>query len=206
MLNGVWGRKIGMTQIFSENVVVPVTAIHAGNWVIIGKKTKERDGYDAIIVGCLRDRYTQASFQMEWIKSLKTYFLFTKEIKCNADITAFAIGSPFDPLTVLNEGDTVHVSGRSKGIGFAGVIKRHGFNGPPGSHGSNMGKRPGSSGALRRCGKVIKGKRFPGRTGGEQCTLKNLVVAKAGLDNGSVFLVHGSVPGKTGTLLFIHKV
>jgi large subunit ribosomal protein L3 len=107
---------------------------------------------------------------------------------------------------VLGEGDMVDVSGKSKGLGFAGVVKRHGFGGPPGSHGSTMGNRPGTSGSLRRCGKVIKGKKFPGRAGGLQHTLKNLTVVKTGLEEGSVLLIRGSVPGKTGSLLFVRKI
>ncbi|HEV2917213.1 MAG TPA: 50S ribosomal protein L3 [Candidatus Babeliales bacterium] len=205
MLNGVWGHKIGMTQIFSGDTVVPVTAINAGNWIITGLKTKERDGYNAIQVGCMRARYSAESFSTEWLKNLKTYFLYTKEIKCKTDVNDVAVGNSFDPLSVIAEGDIIHVSGKSKGLGFAGVVKRHGFNGPPGSHGSTMGKRPGTSGSLRRCGKVIKGKKFPGRAGGLQHTLKNLTVAKVGLESGSVFLVRGSVPGKSGALLFIRK-
>jgi large subunit ribosomal protein L3 len=206
MLNGFWGHKIGMTQIFSNDCVVPVTAVSAANWIVTGVKVKAVDGYDAIQVGCLRERYRCKPFSLDWLKKIKTYFLYMREIKGEIVPDQYRPGSVFDTSSVQWEGSYVDVTGTSKGIGFAGVVKRHGFNGPPGSHGSTMGKRPGSSGSLRRCGKVIKGKKFPGRAGGATCTVKNLAVVKTGLDNGSVFLVRGSVPGKSGSLLYVRKV
>lgn len=207
MLNGFWGRKIGMTQIFADDRAVSVTAVKTGNWMVTGLKTEKRDGYNAVQVGCLRDRYCLIPFSDEWLKKLSTYFLFIREIRSDASsIESLKIGSSFNPMDVAAEGDIVDVVGTSKSIGFQGVVKRHGFGGPPGSHGSTMGNRPGTNGSLRRCGKVIKGKKLPGRTGGTQHTMKNLTIVQAGLDNGSVFLIQGSMPGKTGSLVFVRKV
>lgn len=206
MLNGFWGRKIGMTQIFSDDRAIPVTAVKTGNWIVTGLKTEKRDGYNAIQVGCLRNRYCLIPFSDEWLKKLSTYFLFIREIRSDVASESLKIGSLFNPMDVAAKGDLVDVVGTSNSIGFAGVVKRHGFGGPPGSHGSTMGNRPGTNGSLRRCGKVIKGKKHPGRTGGTQHTMKNLNIVQAGLDNGSVFLIQGSVPGKTGSLLFVRKV
>jgi large subunit ribosomal protein L3 len=206
MLNGFWGHKIGMTQIFSDDRVISVTAVRAGNWIVTGIKTKKRDGYDAVQIGCLRNRYCLMPFSHDWLKKLSTYFLYMREIKSDGLAESFEIGTPFNPANVIAQGDAVDVIGKSKSIGFAGVVKRHGFGGPPGSHGSTMGNRPGTNGSLRRCGKVIKGKKLPGRTGGTQHTMKGLTVVKTGLDNGLVFLIQGSVPGKAGSLVFVRKV
>lgn len=205
MIRGFWGLKIGMTQLFTDENAIPVTAVQAGSWIVIGIKTNERDGYDAVRVGLLRSRYRDQAFVNDWLKKPAKYFALTREIKLNGPQESLIIGAPFNPDQAVAEGDRVDVIGTSKGMGFTGVVKRHHFNGPPASHGSTMGKRTGSISHFRAHGRVIKGKRMPGRAGGERCTVRNLAVVKTGLENGSVVLIKGSIPGKTGSLVFVRK-
>lgn len=205
MITGFWGRKIGMTQIYTDDSAIPVTAVQAGNWIVTGIKTKERDGYDAVQVGLIRPRYQDQAFSADWLKKASTYFALRREVKLSEPNAELALGSSFTPAHAIAEGDLVDVTGTSKGMGFAGVIKRHHFNGPRGSHGCTMGRGTGSISFFRAHGRVIKNKRMPGRAGGEQCTVRNLSVVKAGLENGSVVLIKGSIPGKTGSLVFVRK-
>lgn len=205
MVTGFWGLKIGMTQIYTDDSTIPVTAVQAGNWIVTALKTKERDGYDAVQVGLIRPRYRDLAFSMDWLKKPSVYFAWIREVKLSEPNATLAVGTPFIPDHAIAEGDSVDVTGTSKGMGFSGVIKRHHFNGSPGSHGSTMGRRTGSISHFRAHGRVIKGKRMPGRAGGEQCTVRNLAVVKTGLENGSVVLIKGSIPGKTGSLVFVRK-
>lgn len=207
MVSGLWGKKIGMTQVFSaENAVVPVTVIDVSGWYVTNIKTKERDGYTAIQVGNVRDRYSQTPFSIEWLKKPAKYFRVLREIRVNAETIESlpAVGEAFDFGSVLQAGLSVDVFGTSTGRGFCGCIKRHGFNGPPGSHGSTMGKRPGGIGFMRSRGRVIKGKRLPGQTGNESCAVKNLQVVKIDSD-ARIVMLKGAVPGRSGSFVFIRK-
>lgn len=204
MVTGFWGKKIGMTQVFVEGKVIPVTVIDAGNWFITNIRTKDRDGYNAIQVGCLKDRYVGESFSSEWLKDLKKYFSLVREVKIEGDMPELTLGQPADAFTSFQQGDKVDVSGMTKGCGFAGVVRRHRFAGPPGSHGSTMGNRPGSLSFMRRQGRVIKGKRMPGHMGDVWRMMRNLKVVKVEPETG-VMLVKGAVPGKAGSFLRVLK-
>lgn len=198
-----WGRKIGMTQLFVGDKIVPVTAIDVGNWFVTNVKTKERDGYDAVQIALPRKRYKEQAFNSDWLKNLKQFFGYIKEIRLiqPADVV---IGQPAQFIPFLNTGDTLDVAGITKGCGFAGVIRRHNFNGAPGSHGSTMGKAPGSMSFMRSRGRVIKGKRLPGHMGVDQVMMTNLEVVKIEND-ANVILIKGSVPGKAGSLVSMRK-
>lgn len=199
----LWGKKIGMTQVFSKDKVVPVTAIDLAHWHVTSVKTQERDGYTAIQVGLLKNRYAQTAFNKEWLNEPKKYFYHLKEVTSQKDATP-AVGDVIEFTQLINSGQLVDVVGKTTGRGFAGVVKRHDFNGPPGSHGSNMGKRPGSSSSYRSQGRIIKGKKFPGHMGTDTRAMRNLEVVS--IDNDAkVVLVKGSVPGKVGSLLCIRK-
>lgn len=200
----MWGKKVGMTQVFVNDKVVPVTAINVGNWLITGIRNKERDGYDAIQVGCLKKRHAKAQFSADWLKSIKKYFSMIKEIKVSQAVDDVEIGKPVDFYNHLNQGDKVDVFGITKGHGFAGVVKRHDFAGPPASHGSTMGKKPGSIGFMTSQGKVIKGKAMPGHMGVDRRVMRNLEVVKIEKD-APVVLVKGSIPGHVGSYVFIRK-
>ena len=205
MISGMWGKKIGMTQIFSDDKVVPVSVIDLGNWLITGFKNKNRDGYDAVQVGHVKKRYRGQKFSAERLKDLKRYFSFVREIKLTDAPVDIKIGQPVNFEAIIAIGDRVDVFGKTRGRGFAGVIKRHGFGGPPGSHGSTMGRRPGSIGFFTSQGKVIKGKKMPGHMGNQQRAMKNLDIVKVEKEN-NVILIKGSVPGHSGSLIFLSKV
>lgn len=204
MIGRIWGKKIGMTQLFVGEKVIPVTAINLSDWFVTGIKTQERDGYIAVQVGCLRDRYAGKEFQPEWLKSLKTYFRLVREIRMDQADETLQIGQALDFRNYVSLGDTVHVRGTTRGRGFTGVMTRHGFGGFSASHGSTMMRRPGSVGFMRSQGRVIKGKKLPGHMGAKQHAVMNLEVVQIE-KNAPVIFVKGSVPGHAGSFLFISK-
>jgi len=204
MATGFWGKKIGMTQVFVNDKVVPVTVIDTALWVVTGTKTIARDGYAAVQVGRVKPRYADQKFDGSWIKDLSKYFSLVREVRMDNDSDAMKVGKPLSAAQDLKEGDFVNVTGMSKGCGFAGVVRRHGFGGPPGSHGSTMGNRPGSIGFITSQGKVIKGKKLPGRMGNKRCQIDNLEVVQVNSDDQMV-LVKGAVPGKAGSFVFVQK-
>jgi len=203
MVSGLWGKKIGMTQVFDENKVIPVTVLDVDHWIVTNIREKDRDGHNAVQVGRLRNKYASQPFSPVWLKELKKYFVHIREIKVE-DVTKFKVGKPVDFYLNMQPGDSVDVTGVTIGRGFAGVVKRHGFSGPPGSHGSKMGKRPGSISHMRSQGKVIKGKRLPGHMGVQQRVVRGLEVVRIEPDK-KIMLIKGSVPGKAGSLLFVRK-
>ncbi|TET06982.1 50S ribosomal protein L3 [Candidatus Dependentiae bacterium] len=204
MVIGVWGKKIGMTQIFDNERVIPVTVINLDHWIVTNIKRKDRDGYEAVQVGCLRDKYISQPFSLQWLKNLKKYFSHIREIKDVDIVSDVKIGQPAEFYTLLKLGDSIDISGITKGCGFAGVVKRYGFSGPPGSHGSTMGNRPGSIGSFCSQGKVVKGKRLPGHKGVQKRFIRRLKVVRIEPEM-KIMLVKGSVPGKVGSLLFVRK-
>ena len=204
MVRGLWGKKIGMTQLFDKDKVIPVTAVDLSSWIVTNIRRKDVDGYDAVQVGKLREKYVSIPFSMEWLKQLKKHFSHIREISVDDVIGDIKIGQPAEFFDTFQLGDTVDVSGVSKGRGFQGVVKRHGFAGPPASHGSTMGKRPGSIGGLTACGKVIKGKKLPGHLGAKACVIRGLEVILIKPDE-KIMLIKGSVPGKAGSVLFLKK-
>ena len=204
MVAGLWGKKIGMTQLFAEDKVIPVTAINVGHWVVTNIKTEVRDGYNAVQVGLVKERYVQEQFSAEWLKKTKNYFVFLREIKQDDAVAGLDIGQTLDCASVLNLGDKVNLTGATIGRGFAGGVKRYNFRGGCASHGSKLGRKPGSASFFRAEGKVIKGKRLPGHMGVKQRFMENLEVVH--IDQGAaVVLVKGSVPGKGGSLVFMQK-
>lgn len=204
MIRGLWGKKIGMTQFFSEKGVVPVTVIDVARWFVTQIKTKERDGYDAVQVGRVKDRHAQKDFSAEWLKKPKEYFGFLKEVKLTDELKDLAVGSSVNFHAHVAVGDFVDATGTTIGRGFAGVVKRHDFNGPPASHGSTMGNKTGSLSFMRSRGRVIKGKRMPGHMGVDQCVIQGLEVVKVEPES-QVVIIKGSIPGKAGSLVFLQK-
>ncbi len=205
MVHGFWGRKVGMTQIFSEdNKVIPVTAIDASGWIVSQIKTLDGDGYNAIQVACLRKKYQNESFQMSWLTQKSKFFLWVKEITVDQVPEDIKQGQSFNFANTVKEKDVVDAIGVTKGCGFAGVIRRHGYAGGPRSHGSNFKRKPGSIGFMCATGKVIKGKPMPGHMGVKRRTTKNLKIARIMLDD-NVVLVQGSMAGKPGSLIYVRK-
>lgn len=208
MAAGVWGKKIGMTQIYAKDKVVPVTVIDTANWYITQIKREEKDGYNAVQIGCLRDKYvseyTREKFTTEWIKKPQSYFVFLREVKIPTLSEEIVIGELFKGDEIVHPGERVDIVGNTIGKGFAGSVKRHRFRGGPSSHGDKMGRKTGSLSFMRSHGRVIKGKRLPGRMGNKQRVMKHLEIVKTDAGE-NILLVKGSIPGRPGSLVFIRK-
>jgi large subunit ribosomal protein L3 len=206
MSKSVIGRKIGMTQLFSEqNKVVPVTAIDLSNWLVTNIKSQERDGYDAVQIGLLRNKYAGQQFSESWLKKPKHYFYVLNEIEKHELLNDVIVGQAIDLCALLQIGQSFDIFGTTKGRGFQGVVKRHGFTGGRASHGPRFGRIPGSLGFMRSQGRVIKGKKLPGHMGDAQRVMRNLEVIRIEPE-AHVVLVKGSIPGSTGSLVFMRKV
>lgn len=199
----ILGTKEKMTQIFDENGRVhPVTIINAGPVTVTQIKTVESDGYNAIQVG-----YGQKS-EKNLSKSLKGHlkdlgnFRYLREFKTDGK-NEIKIGDKID-TSVFKNGDLINLSSVSKGKGFQGVVKRHGFHGGRRSHGQKHSEREAGSigGGGRAGGRVVKGMRMAGRMGGDRVTLKNVYVVAVDSEKNQIY-VRGAVPGRKGTLIEI---
>lgn len=206
-MKAILGKKLGMTQIIQQDQVIPVTALKAGPCVVVQKKERKKDGYNSLqlgfeaIKGEKLTRPRLGHFKKRRI-SPKRYL---REVK--VDKEAFSSYQVGDEVTVsiFKKGDLVSVTGISKGKGFAGVVKRHGFKGGPASHGaSQWHRRPGSIGASADPSRVFKGKKMPGRMGGETVTVDNLEVVEVDEEE-NILLVKGSCPGKNGNLVIVKE-
>jgi large subunit ribosomal protein L3 len=203
MVQGILGKKLGMTQIFAEDGnAVPVTVIEAGPCYVTQVKTVETDGYEAVQLGFGAAKHLTAP-ERGHLKG-QTPLKYLREFSAD-DISAVEVGQQFD-VSLFEEGETVDVIGTSKGKGFAGVVKRHHFRGGPKTHGqSDRMRSPGSSGSTTTPGRVLKGTRRAGRMGGERVTVKNLEVVRVDGER-NLILVRGAVPGPKNGLLIVHKV
>jgi len=206
MLKLLLGKKIGMTQFFDENKKsIPVTAIDMSGWFVTQIKTKDTDGYSALQLGLPRNRYRNMAFSPIWLKNKSKFFVHIKEILVDKNTVDYTLGQQIGLKDfAITMDDSVHVAGKSRGLGFQGVVKRWGFSGGPGAHGSTFHRIPGSIGNMCSQGKVIKGRKLPGHCGCRRVMIKNLEVAKVDQDLNCLF-VKGAVPGKKNTLLFIKR-
>ena len=200
----ILGKKQNMVSFFAaDGTVVPATLVSAGPVTVTQIKTKARDGYDALQVGYDVQKEHRLSKAVRGHLKDTGLFKTIREFrpKDASDMTAFEVGQKVD-AAVFSEGDTVTVTGISKGKGFQGVVKRHGFAGGPRSHGQKHSERePGSIGGGLRT-HVPKGMRMAGRMGSDTITVKNLKILAVDLPNNTI-LVKGAVPGRRGTLLAI---
>jgi large subunit ribosomal protein L3 len=201
MTKGLIGKKLGMTQIFSdEGVSVPVTVIEVEPSVVIQKKTANTDGYDAIQLGYgrIKQRNVTKALQGHFKKADKGLFRVLREF--NMDPDGCEAGQELN-AEMFAPGDYVDVVGTTKGKGFAGVIKRHGFHGGRATHGSMFHRAPGSIGASADPSRVFKGTKLPGHMGSARKTVQNLLVWAVRPDM-NVILIRGAVPGsKNGYVL-----
>jgi large subunit ribosomal protein L3 len=199
------GKKIGMTQIFSETgKVIPVTLIEAGPCVVTQVKTRDKNGYNAVQLGfeeVREDRLTRPQLGHLKNKGLKP-LRYLSEVRVD-DPRQYQLGQEIR-VDIFSKGDRTDINGISKGKGFAGVIKRHGFGGGPGSHGAHFHRAPGSIGACATPSRVFRGKRLPGRMGAERVTVQNLEVVDVKPER-NLLVVKGCVPGPRGSLLFIRE-
>jgi len=201
----ILGRKVAMTQIFDENVLIPITIVEAGPCIIVERKAKEKNGYNAIQLGFLEVKENRVNkpesghFRKSEVRPQK----YLREIRVK-DIGNLKIRDEIR-VDVFKEGDLVDVIGISKGKGFAGVVKRYGFKGGPASHGAGgWRRRPGSIGASADPSRVFKGKKMPGKMGAERKTVRNLEIVKVDKKE-NLLLIKGSLPGIKGSLLTIKK-
>jgi large subunit ribosomal protein L3 len=197
------GRKLGMTRVFGENgESVPVTVIKASPCFVIDRRTEERDGYTAYVMGFGEKKEKRVKKPVLGLckKAGVPGVEIIREFRTE-DTSVFEVGEKI-PVSILQSGDKISVVGWSKGRGFQGVVKRWGFSGGPGSHGSRFNRTPGSAGAGTYPGRVLKGKKFPGRMGNERVTVKNLEVVNIDEEKGLV-LVKGAVPGFRNGLILI---
>ncbi|MBW2067022.1 MAG: 50S ribosomal protein L3 [Deltaproteobacteria bacterium] len=205
MVTSLYGEKIGMTRFFlEEGNSVPVTLVKAGPCVVIQKKTKEKDGYEAVQVGFEPQKESRVNKPVRghFRAAGDQVFKYLKEIRV-ASADEFELGQKIG-VDIFNIGDVVHVTARSKGRGFAGVIKRWGFSGGKDTHGSRSHRVPGSIGASATPGRVYKGRKLPGRMGNTQTTIKNLKVVdvRPELD---IIVIKGCVPGARNSIVRISK-
>lgn len=206
MRKGIIGRKVGMAQVFDEGgKAVPVTVIEAGPCVVVDKKSPEHDGYAALQLGFqeVRAERLNSPLRGQFAKQKVKPLRYLKEVRCaEEDLENYEVGQEVK-IDIFASGDYVDVSGTSKGKGFAGGIKRHGFHRGPMKHGSKYHRRPGSLGA-KGPARVFKGRKLPGRMGGEKVTVAKLRVVKVDSDK-NLLLLHGAVPGPRKGLLLIRN-
>ncbi|WP_010279593.1 50S ribosomal protein L3 [Paenibacillus senegalensis] len=202
MAKGILGRKLGMTQVFTpEGLVLPVTVIEAGPCVVLQKKDKDNDGYEAIQVGFV-DKKEKRANKPETGHAKKagaTPKRYIREFR-GVELADYEVGQEIK-ADLFSEGEFVDVTGTSKGKGFAGVIKRHGQSRGPMSHGSHYHRGPGSMGSIQ-ANRVPKGKKLPGHMGTDTVTLQNLQIVKVDAER-NVILVKGSIPGAKNSLVSI---
>jgi len=202
MAKGILGKKIGMTQIFDEEgQAIPVTVIEAKPNVVVQKKTVEIDGYNAIQIGFedIKEHKLNKPLLGHFKKVGVSPKRYLKEIRTE-DVEKYEVGQEIK-VDIFKKGEKVDVVGTSKGKGFAGAIKRWNFSRGPMSHGSRYHRRPGSLGSTDPA-RVFKGRKLPGRMGGERVTIRNLEIVKVDPEK-NMLLIKGSVPGPKKGLVLI---
>jgi len=204
MLRGIIGRKLGMTQVFTENgTVIPVTIIEAGPCAVVQIKTKEKEGYNALQLGFMEKKPQRVNrpLSRHFQKSGKGPFYILREFRVD-EVGDYQLGQEITS-EVFNVGDYVDVIGTSKGKGFTGVIKRHGFSGAPGSHGTHEYFRHGGSiGSSAFPSRTFKGKKMPGNSGNSRVTVQNLRIVGIKPDR-NILLVRGAIPGSANSIVII---
>ena len=201
MINEIFGKKIGMTQIFNdEDKLVPVTVIKADPNVICQIKTVEKDGYNAVQLGFgeVKEKHVNkpmaGHFKKQGVEPVK----YLRETRLN-DVSDLKVGDK-QTVEAFAEVDKVDVTATSKGKGFAGVMKRYGFGGGPGGHGSHFHRAPASVGQCATPARVFKGKRLPGHMGVDTVTTRNLKVVRVDAEQ-NLILLRGAVPGGVNSVV-----
>lgn len=203
---GLIGRKLGMTQVFGDTGVVPVTVIEAGPCPVVQVKAAERDGYSAVQLAFGQQKASRSP-KAERGHAAKAALDYTPRTlrEFRVDTTdAFEVGQSLT-VTQFEAGDRVKITGTTKGRGFQGVIKRHGFSGRPASHGHPKARNPGTLGPGTNPSRVIKGKKMPGRMGAARQTVRNLRIERVDADRNLIY-VRGAVPGTADGVVYVRKV
>ena len=205
-MRGLIGKKIGMTQIFSENgTLVPVTVVEAGPCVVTQVKTKSSDGYDAVQIGYsdLKNKHSNKPLSGHFKKANVSAKRFLAEFQpvSNYDYKA---GQQFG-VSLFKKGELVSVTGTSKGKGFSGVMKRHGFGGGPKTHGQREHPRSaGSIGQASDPSRVFKGMKMAGQYGNKKVSTRNLEIVSV-LSQDNQLLIKGAIPGANNSIVYITK-
>ncbi len=206
MVEGLIGKKLGMTQVFDDQGnSVPVTVIQTGPCVVVQKKTAEKEGYAAVQIGFVEVRKTRVNKPAEG-HFKKAGVPPTRVVRETRQVegTDLNVGDQILVEQVFSAGDLVDVSGQSIGKGFQGVIKRHHFRGGASSHGSMFHRAPGSIGASAWPSRVLPGMRAAGQMGNQRVTVRKLQVVQVDTDN-KLLLVKGSVPGHPGNYVYVRR-
>lgn len=205
-VKGILGTKLGMTQVFDENNrVIPVTVVKAGPNVVTQVRNKDKDGYSAVQLafGAVDPRRVNKPETGHFEKAGVTPRRYLAELR-TADAETYEIGQEIT-AEVFSDGTVVDVTGTTKGKGYAGVMKRHGFRGQGASHGNQAKHRaPGSIGGCATPGRVFKGMRMAGRMGNNRVTTQGLTVHSVRAEDG-LLLIKGAVPGPKGSLVFVRS-
>jgi large subunit ribosomal protein L3 len=205
MISGLLGKKLGMTQVFMpDGALIPCTVIEIGPCSVIQVKTRERDGYEGVQVGFLpKARGTNKPLRGHFTKHNVQPLRYLREFKATGEV-ALAGGETLT-VEIFKEGERVDIAGTTKGRGFAGVVKRYGFAGNPGAHGTHETFRgPGSVGSAAHPSHTPKGKRLAGHYGVDRKTIRNLRVVRVDKDR-NLLLVRGAIPGGRGGLVEVRK-
>ena len=205
MSKAILGRKLGMTQIFTEEgKVVPVTVVESGNNVVIQNKTVENDGYNAVQLGFgeVKEFKVNKPMKGHFAKAGVAPVKFVREMRLE-NASEYNVGDTIG-VDIFSAGELVDVTGTSKGKGFAGGIKRHNFARGPMGHGSKSHREPGSTGAMisGHGGRVLKGKKLPGHMGSEKVTVQRLTVVRVDADR-NLLLIKGAIPGPKKGLVVV---
>jgi large subunit ribosomal protein L3 len=207
MLNGIIGRKVGMTQLFSKDgTVTPGTVIKAGPCVVVQAKSPQIDGYEAVQIGLVEERPARVRKPLagHYQKANVPPTRVRRELELVKGAEAPKAGDQILVNAVFNSGDRVDVIGISRGKGFQGVVRRHHFAGGAATHGSMFHRAPGSIGASSFPSRVIRGMRAAGRMGGDRVTIRNLKVVSIDAEN-NLLVVHGAIPGAPGGYVVVRK-
>jgi large subunit ribosomal protein L3 len=206
MVNGIIGKKVGMTQLFLEDgTVAPVTVLQAGPCIVVQQKTAQTDGYESVQIGLVESRPPRANkptaghFQKANVPPTRV----RREVKVQKGAEAPKTGDQV-LCSIFNQGERVDVIGTSKGKGFQGNVKRHHFRGGDKTHGSMFHRAPGSIGASSYPSRVFPGMRMHGHMGSDRVTVRNLKVLRVDAENNTI-LVRGNVPGANGGYVLIRK-
>ncbi len=205
-VQGIIGRKVGMTQVYAEDGrAYPVTVIEAGPCVVVQRKSKDKDGYSAVQLGLVEARKAK-----KVTKAMKGHFDRAGLPPCRVlrefrvvDGAEVKVGDKVS-VDLFAAGDTITVSGVSRGLGFQGVVKRHHFRGGAATHGSMFHRAPGSIGASAYPSRTLKGMKAAGHMGADRVTVRNVQVVRVDAGN-NLLVVRGSVPGAGGSIVVIRK-
>ena len=205
MAKGILGKKLGMTQIFeADGKLIPVTVVEAGPCVVLQNKTEETDGYNAVQIGFgdIKEKHVTKPMKGHFDKAGVAPVKYVKELRLEA-ASEYKVGDKI-LADIFAAGELIDASGISRGKGFAGTIKRHNFARGPMKHGSKSHREPGSMGPMHSGpgGRVIKGKKLPGRMGGANVTVQRLTIARVDVER-NLILVKGSIPGANGSCVVL---